>query len=68
MCRYRYGASLNSDIPRVMTDIPKVIKMKSRVVGDHEGKEKRDKETEMMYCMHRLSTYRDQDIFQEEHK
>lgn len=42
MCRYRYGASLNSDIPRVMTDIPKVIKMKSRVGGDHEGKEKRE--------------------------
>lgn len=41
MCRYKYSVSLNSDIPKVITDIPKVIKMKSKVVVDHEGKEKR---------------------------
>lgn len=39
MCRHRYSASLNSDIPKVLTDIPKVIKMKSKAVVDHEGKE-----------------------------
>lgn len=32
MCRHRYSASLNSDIPKVVTDIPKEIKMKSKAL------------------------------------